>query len=431
MAEARRAKRGSDSNKRMPPRVLIICAAFPPTNHVSSLRGVRIGNAFLKRGWEVHVLKSEYSSWPQDLNLDVSRFHVHAYALGRLGRLLATASPKRTIISIGLSVLRALVLPEYTWLMRSGLRTSIDLMGGLEQFDCVVSSSPPFVLHDVCRERKEAGERFCWIADMRDAWLGSSDRRTLAPAWLERRIERDVFKTCNAAVFTSETTGANYAAQYGIKPHLVLNGYGGEVVPGKPSAIAGKRLRFVHTGILYRGRRDLRPLLTAIEGLAARSASELILCGLDSMAVAKALAATSSVPIKGLGQVPRSQSLTLQGDADFLVIATEDSDFHASYTPAKLFEYAFSGKPIIACAREDSDVGRLVSKYGLGVASFDPDKIRHFIESVRRDGWSGARNLKELSADAQFGRFIEIAESCRLDRPELVQIQKNRKTGST
>jgi hypothetical protein len=396
-------------------RVLVLCHAFPPANHVSSMRPVRIGNAFRKRGWDVHVLKSGFGHSPRTLSVDTSAFRITSYDPHAISRIITEAPVNRSARSLLLSFARRLVPPDHSWLMWKPIMKAIDELGGLGQFDCVVSTAFPFVLHDICRARKARGERFAWVADSRDMWAGSPYRRPqVIPTSYLRRVEARVFAACDLATFASETTARIYASRHRMEAMVVLNG----VESPPPSATAqtpgGLLKRFVHTGGLYGGQRDLRPLLDALGQVAAQDEREceLVLAGQDSRAVAGTWPETPGVQVEALGLVSREAAARLQSEADALVLAMADTDFDATYTPAKLFEYAFADKPIVALAREESDVGRLVERHRLGVASFDPGKIVRFIAAAEKGEWTGAHNVHELTADAQFGTLVDAVERC-------------------
>ena len=391
-----------------PKRLLVVCYSFPPANHVASMRGVRIGRAFADDGWEVHILKASRTGSPRDLQVDQTGFHIHEYRPNWLSRALDRRWPRRSLASLAMMALRRAILPDQSWLLWQSLASATRKLGGFGQFDCVISSAFPFVLHEFCRRRRMSGEQFLWIADTRDMWSGSPNRRSLVPARIERNIERRVFRSCDHATFASETTARVYSDRYGIDATVVLNGYGGEVPRAASAPVArSARTMLVHTGILQSGRRNLDPLVEALDGIDA----QLLLAGFDSNAIAAQLNRSGvGVPIAALGQIGRPEALRLQSEADFLIVATENSDFHATYTPAKLIEYAFAGKPVIALARENSDVARLVERHRLGVATFDPAKLRRFIMATIANGWPGAVDLDDLTAGHQFGKFVALAQ---------------------
>ena len=388
-------------------RVLVLCYSFPPTNAVAAMRGLRIGRAFQRRGWDVDILKASTTGQPLGLDADTSGLRIHSYAPRKLTLFLGRHADVSKAGHLLRAALRRLVFPDHTWLLRKPVERAIDAIGGLDQYDCVVSSSFPFVLHDVCRRAKERGERFVWIADNRDMWVGwPFNGPSLVPKPLLTNVERRALTRADLATFASETTAAVYARRYGIATTTILNGVEGN--PPTPKSVRPTPpFRIVHTGSLFRGQRDLTPLMQAIGSLPA----ELVLAGEDLDRSTAAIRREFDTPLRLKGLLSRKESIALQRSADFLVLALGGSDYDATYTPAKLFEYAFAGRPIIALVRPDSDVGRTIARYQLGLASLDAESIRSFISTVARDGWRPPTDLDELTADAQFGKFVDAAEA--------------------
>ena len=371
------------------------------------MRGLRIGRAFQRRGWDVDILKASTTGQPAGLNADTSGFRIHSYVPKKLTLFLGRHADVSKAGHWLRAALRRLFYPDHTWLLRKPVERAVDAIGGLEQYDCVVSSSFPFVLHDVCRRRKQRGEKFAWIADNRDMWAGwPYNGPTLVPQSMLMRVERRALTKSDLATFASETTAEVYTARHGIRTLTVLNGVEADPPLAEPFRPTPP-FRFVHTGSLFRGTRDLAPLMRAISSLPA----ELVLAGEDLERSTEAIRRDFDTPVQLLGMVSRDESIALQKNADFLVLALNGSAYDATYTPAKLFEYAFAGKPIIALVEPDSDVGRTIARHELGIASLDPEAVRSFVTAVARDGWNPGAALGELTAEAQFSKFVDAAEA--------------------
>ena len=63
-----------------------------------------------------------------------------------------------------------------------------------------------------------------------------------------------------------------------------------------------------------------------------------------------------------------SEALAEQVAADVLLLLQPGTDIQV---PAKLFEYALTGNPILCLAREQSEAARIVNEYGLGTVVGD------------------------------------------------------------
>jgi Glycosyl transferases group 1 len=205
-----------------------------------------------------------------------------------------------------------------------------------------------------------------WVADFRDPW---SAGRFLKRRWIEATVldpvgESLVFKWADAVVVNAPNAMSAVVAKcphVAGKIHCITNGF-------DPAAFAGAvrkaQARFVvaHTGELYAGR-DPRPFLDAVQLLLQRDAAlgerlsiEFIGntsgCGF-SMEEAIASRGLGS-QVKLVGQVPYQESVQRMVDADVLLLI--DSPNRNIGVPAKLYEYFGARRPVIALAREKSDV---------------------------------------------------------------------------
>ncbi len=68
------------------------------------------------------------------------------------------------------------------------------------------------------------------------------------------------------------------------------------------------------------------------------------------------------------GRMAASEALAEQVAADVLLLLQPGTDIQV---PAKLFEYALTGNPILCLAREQSEAARIVNEYGLGTVVGD------------------------------------------------------------
>ena len=96
--------------------------------------------------------------------------------------------------------------------------------------------------------------------------------------------------------------------------------------------------------------------------------------------------------------------------ADFLLLIQPDTDLQI---PAKLFEYIYVQKPILAIAEENSATHHLIQKSGMGV--FVPSKNVPAIEQAIKQFINGEVNIKpDLEYINQFNYkyYIKKFEKC-------------------
>src|SRR3546814_1832898 len=87
----------------------------------------------------------------------------------------------------------------------------------------------------------------------------------------------------------------------------------------------------------------------------------------------------------------RSLAAQAQADAAILVVGTDA--WEDTLLPGKLFEYAGSGRPIIALANPGSDSGRLVARHELGIATTDEAEIAAFLSRLADRGIATRREI--------------------------------------
>jgi glycosyltransferase involved in cell wall biosynthesis len=83
--------------------------------------------------------------------------------------------------------------------------------------------------------------------------------------------------------------------------------------------------------------------------------------------------------VEHLGTLDRAGALALQRSADALVLLTSRNSSEAT---GKLFEYLFSGRPIVALA-ENSEAARIVPETNTGI-TVPPDDVEAIAAALRR-----------------------------------------------
>ena len=112
-----------------------------------------------------------------------------------------------------------------------------------------------------------------------------------------------------------------------------------------------------------------------------------------------------------LGTLDRPAALQLQRSADVLVLLTSRN---SSESTAKLFEYLFSGRPIIALA-EGNEAARIVRETNTGV-TVPPDDVDAIVGALRQAATGelahryAPRNLEQYAYPGPAQRMAELVE---------------------
>ena len=266
--------------------------------------------------------------------------------------------------------------PRRGW-NRHALAAVEQLLAAGEQFDAVLTSSPPHSTQLIGLElQKRHGLR--WLADLRDPWTDiyyyKDLHHTPMAAWLDARYERQVLTRADAVLVTSPETKRLFLAKLPelatTKFHVLPNGYD-ESDFQLPSQPPPDCLRITHTGTiteLY----HIEYLLKAVATCAARHPEvplRLRFVGQVSAELrgqierAGLLAATEFRSF-----VPHDESVQHLMSASALLMAIPDVPRNFGILPGKVFEYLAANKPILCVGPAGSDADNLLQECAAGHA---------------------------------------------------------------
>ncbi len=260
-----------------------------------------------------------------------------------------------------------------------------------EDFDCVITSSPPESVHAVGRALARRG--VAWVAELRDAWTFEPIRPrfpTAAQRNLDERLERRWLGEADEVVCVSQPAADDLRARLGIGAHLIPNGWDPDLDEpgGAPEAapiLDPERISLVYTGRFGSYGRDPRPLIRALarlasEDRAAASRLDLVMAGPLTDAEAELMSTdVSPARIVLAGSLPRRVALALQRSADALLLVA--SPKRTQLLNFKLFEYLAAGPPILALAA-GTEAGRVVAEAGGEVVA--ADDVTAIVGALRR-----------------------------------------------
>lgn len=269
-----------------------------------------------------------------------------------------------------------------------------------------------------------------WIADFRDPMAQDGyppDPKTWASF---KRIEERALRSCKYGVFVTTGAARTYAARYPDIPadrfRVIENGYDEEAFQAAEARDTRHRplnegaVTLLHSGIVYPSERDPRGLLEALRRLDRRGtispgSLRVRFRGARHESVLLDLAKASGVSgyLQFLPPTPYTEALLEMLHADGLVVMQASNC--NEQIPAKLYEYARAGRPILGLTDPNGDTARALR--GLGIEDIAPlesaDAIEQvlppFVEAVR----SGAARLPDHNAvrkSSRRGRAEQLLE---------------------
>jgi glycosyltransferase involved in cell wall biosynthesis len=436
-------------------RVLMVAYPFPPEGGASVKRTLKFIKYLPEMGWEPTVLTVKNGNHrdhdPSLLKMIDKKVRVYrAFTPEKLLKgngqreekaFAIDKNKEKVILSLGdiKGTWRALyhLIGEYIgipdahilWLPFAFLK-GIGIINK-NKCDVIYATGPTFTDHLVGFLLKKMARKSLAV-DFRDAWVANPSYRTnnrlkrKIQCWLERKV----IMVADAVVSTTSGMSEDFKKRYPqAKPEkfiTITNGFDSSDFPSADHkrAEAGK-FRIVHTGILAFERspkfflQALRELLDEEPSLEADI--EVVLVGKnlrfdDDKEIENYISEMDLwkvVQIKGF--MSRSESLAYQQSADvlLLVIGIVPEDFLQTYgLSGKVFDYAISGKPVLALA-QDGATAEFVRKTNIGVVVRPDDvnmiksTLKEFYCAFKAGGLGVKRNddqlekydLKFLTAD--------------------------------
>lgn len=216
-----------------------------------------------------------------------------------------------------------------------------------------------------------------WVADLRDPMLQDDYPSNPALRRSYARIEDKLFNRASAVVTVTHGSAAYYANRFpeaASRLHVIRNAHDEEVfaeaerVKTSEPLVSG-RFTLLHSGLIYRSERDPTQLFEALADL-RRTHPDHNLClrmrgcndeawlrGLaDQYGLADVVEILPALSYKGaIAEMFRADAL--------LILQAANCNMQI---PAKLYEYARTGRPVIALTDPEGDTQREVLRMGAG-----------------------------------------------------------------
>jgi glycosyltransferase involved in cell wall biosynthesis len=270
-----------------------------------------------------------------------------------------------------------------------------------------------------------------WIADFRDPMAQDgypSDPKTWASF---QRTEERALRSSAYAVFVTRGAARMYAARYPDVPadrfRVIENGYDEEAfLEAEASEVNRKPLNagtvtLLHSGIVYPSERDPTMLFEALrrldrKGVVTPRHLRLRFRGARHNQVVRDLAGASGVGeyVELLPPLSYRQALAEMLRADGLLVlqASNCND----QVPAKLYEYARAGRPMLGLTDPAGETARTMSALGIkDIARLDSaDDIERALTSFVEEVRAGTASLPDRDAVRRASRRVRAGQLLEL-----------------
>ena len=280
-----------------------------------------------------------------------------------LGKLLNSLRERKGILS-------ACRMPDLTDLW---IRPALKAIRSEGPWDIVISTAGPYSTHLIANRLKKEKRAKHWVADYRDPWSNNHIYEGLFPFnKIEERLERKILKNANLVTTVSPPLAKEIKEKMQLHHvEVIENGLDLEdlnTIPRKPIFIDDGKFRIVYTGTVYKGKSDPSPLFRSIRKLADNQENAPLLKNLEIIFAGPNLDNVKEMVdqmkvsewVKCIGFVSREDSLRMQRDAHALLFLPWSDTGKDGVLTGKIFEYLFSGTPIICIGGKQLDASQLL-----------------------------------------------------------------------
>ncbi len=242
-------------------------------------------------------------------------------------------------------------------------------------YEVMVTTGPPHSMHLIgLKLKKSTGIK--WIADFRDPWSEWHQLRHLQVSALvrkwHRRLEKKVLKHADLALTVTQELKGDLVRLGASNAAVITNGYDPEDFPA--ASQSGQfdidKFRISHIGTVD-DLRDPGPFFRGLKLAIAQKPEikenlEVVFSGILSASFLKPYLDDPEIGgfIQTGGYMPHGEIFKEFNRSAVLLLILSDFDNAGAYLPGKFFEYAGSGRPILAVAAPDGALGRAIRTDG-------------------------------------------------------------------
>ena len=272
-----------------------------------------------------------------------------------------------------------------------------------------------------------------WVLDLRDPMSQEDYPHDLLVRRVWTKVERACMRRVSRVIFTAEATRRMYLERYPefLTPEmcvLISNGYDEAdfrdmEVPAIGPVPAGRRIRLVHSGLIYPVERDPRPMFNALGrlkkmGRLTADRIQIVFRAPGSEDLYRKLLAERDIEdlITLEPHLPYRQALQECAEADGLLLF-QAADC-AMQIPAKAYEYLRIGKPILALTTHTGDTAALLREVGgatiVNIASEDEiyEGLSSFVDALRvgTHPVPNKNKIQRYTREAQAGQLAKVLD---------------------
>jgi hypothetical protein len=388
-------------------KIIFISYYYPPVKAIGSLRTYFLSKELAKGDWEIYINSTSNKDFflKDKLELKFCKYvdYVYTFDLQTIKNIIVNfkkkieksssvkndivQTPRKNIFNIQKILNSFLVNISYEggwiYIVLSIIKLQKQIKENNIRF--IYSTYSPYANHIIAYVLKKINKNLIWIADFRDLPPGISEG-ALYGKYFQNLFNRKIFCKAAALICVSEGLKSNLEP-YNNKVMVIHNGFNfldlNNTVKDSSSEI-----KITYTGSLYGGKRNIEPLLKAIQNISKTYKKiKFIYAGKDSGVLKRLLEKYKLEDIlvdKGI--VDRDTSLKLQKESNINLMVTWATKKEKGILTGKFFEYIESNKPILCLinGEKDEELENIISSCNVGQVMYTDEinKIESFILEI-------------------------------------------------
>lgn len=425
-------------------KVLIITYYWPPSGGAGVQRWLKLSKYLSRSSVEVHVLTidSQFASFPvldHSLEKDIEdNVTVHRSKGRNYFKFYESIVGKKNVPTSGYSNVDSQKLSQkFISTVRSHLFIPDPRKGWnsfavskamkiIEEYkiDNIITTSPPHSTQLIGLELKRRMKELNWIADFRDPWTDIYYYNLLGHTKYSNSIdkfyEKSVLENANQITTASYGFKELFLSKNDVdieenKIKVITNGFDVEDFD-TANVSTGEVFTLTYTGTMSE-QYSPEVVFDAFARLQIDFPNECKFKIIGTLSpVIEEYAINKNVAIEYVEQVPHSEIVKYQMEANILLLSIPDVGKANGIIPGKLFEYLASRNQILVVGPRDGDVARIVSQAEAGrtFSREEEDEIYHFLKAELEKFLTNGKelipfeNIKQFERSEQANEFKEL-----------------------
>jgi len=401
---------GSDRSTHIKPlKILVISFMFPPYNRIGAVRNGKTVKHLTEMGHDIKVISANNQPCQKTLPLEIPDENVIytnwlnirkpvELIMGGRKKVINQPNIRKGAVK---SILKKTIYRAYKSLLYIpdeqigwypfALNAAANVLTDWKP-DLIFASGTPFTSL-MAAKTLSVRYKIPWIAELRDLWADNhyNDYYKFRKI-IEKKLEAKTLSNVSGLVTVSEPLAEILAEKYNKPTTVIMNGYSPEDYPELTgNRLNEKHLNIVYTGLIYEGKRDPTPLFKALQSLGDAAKNVRVHFYGRALSIAGRLAQQYGIDhlVKTNDPIPYKESLSIQKQADILLLLLWDDPREKGVYTGKLFEYIGAERPVLAIGRPDNIAAQLIKNRKLGETIQNPNQIasrlKQWIEEKQRN----------------------------------------------